>query len=66
MFPVARGAVPLVALLLYVSGSSCPMSSTTSDARDRLRSKLEPSAEAPEDLEALQRRTELMEDMHEP
>jgi O-antigen/teichoic acid export membrane protein len=34
--------------------------------RGRVRSKLESSAEAPEDLEALQRRAELMEDMHEP
>jgi hypothetical protein len=32
----------------------------------RVRSRLESSAEPSEDLEALQRRAELMEDMHEP
>jgi O-antigen/teichoic acid export membrane protein len=59
--------VPLVAPLLYVSGFFVPDElGYLRTLRDRLRSKPEPSAEAPEDLEALQRRTELMEDMHEP
>jgi O-antigen/teichoic acid export membrane protein len=59
--------VPLFPLLLYGSGFFEPDElGYLRTLRDRFRSKLDTSAEAPEDLEALQRRTELMEDMHEP
>jgi O-antigen/teichoic acid export membrane protein len=65
---VSRAAlVPLMAPLLYVTGFFEP-----DELRymrilgERLRSKAEASAEAPQDLESLQRRAELMEDMHEP
>jgi O-antigen/teichoic acid export membrane protein len=59
--------VPLVAPLLYLTGFFEHDELRYMRAlRDRLRAKAESSAESPEDLEALQRRTELMEDMHEP
>jgi O-antigen/teichoic acid export membrane protein len=59
--------VPLVAPLLYVSGFFEPDELRfLRTLRERLRSRTGPSAEAPKDLEALKRRTELMEDMHEP
>jgi O-antigen/teichoic acid export membrane protein len=65
---LSRAAVvPLLAPLLYVSGFFEPDELRfLRTLRDRLRSKLDPSAEPSEDLEALQRRAELMEDMHEP
>jgi O-antigen/teichoic acid export membrane protein len=64
---VSRAAlVPLFALLLYASGFFQPDELRyLRTLRERLRSRSAPSAETPQDLEALQRRTELMEDMHE-
>ena len=64
---LSRAAVvPLFVPLLYVSGFFDPDELRfLRTLRERLRSSAGSSAEAPEDLEALQRRTELMEDMHE-
>jgi O-antigen/teichoic acid export membrane protein len=64
-FLLRAALMPAFGLLLYVSGFFQP-----AELRhlrllgDRLRSG-PPSAEAPEDLEALYRRTELMDDMHD-
>jgi hypothetical protein len=65
---LSRAAVVLLfPPLLYASGFFEPDELRyLRTLRDRVRSRLEASAEAPEDLEALQRRAELMEDMHEP
>jgi O-antigen/teichoic acid export membrane protein len=57
--------VPLYGVLLLASGFLVPDELRYLRAlRERLRST-ESSAETPEDLEALQRRTDLMEEMHE-
>jgi O-antigen/teichoic acid export membrane protein len=58
--------VPLFPLLLYVSGFLRPEELGYLRAMwQRLRARGEPSAEAREDVIALQRRTELMEEMHD-
>jgi O-antigen/teichoic acid export membrane protein len=58
--------VPVFGFLLYASGFFQPAERRHLRAlRERLRLRPPPSAEAPQDLEALRRRTELMDDMHE-
>jgi O-antigen/teichoic acid export membrane protein len=58
--------VPLYGLLLYASGFlEHDELRYLRTLRERLRTRPAASAEAPQDLEALQRRTELMEDMHD-
>jgi O-antigen/teichoic acid export membrane protein len=65
-FLLRAALVPLYVGLLYVSGFFAPEElAYLRRLRDRLRSRGDTSAETAEDLEALQRRTELMEDMHE-
>ena len=57
--------MPVFGLLLYASGFFHPDELRyLRTLHERLRSR-PGSTEAPQDLEALQRRTELMEDMHE-
>jgi O-antigen/teichoic acid export membrane protein len=64
---LARAAlVPVYGLLLYASGFlEADELRFLRTLRQRVRSKPVESAEAAQDVEALQRRTELMEDMHE-
>jgi O-antigen/teichoic acid export membrane protein len=65
-FLLRAALVPLYGLLLYLSGFFDPEElAYLRRLRERLRSRTQQSAQTAEDLEALQRRTELMEDMHE-
>lgn len=64
---LSRAALlPAMALLLYSSGFFHQQELRYARAlRSRLQSRLRSSAETPEDLEALRRRTELMDEMHD-
>jgi O-antigen/teichoic acid export membrane protein len=65
-FLLRAALVPLLGLLLYASGFfQAEELRYMRRLGERLRARSDLSAEAPQDLEALQRRTELMEDMHE-
>jgi hypothetical protein len=65
-FLLRAALVPLYGLLLYLSGFFNPEElAYLRRLRERVRSRTQESPQAAQDLEALQRRTELMEDMHE-